>query len=89
MLLTPHLSKIQDVQRLHATMSLLPYKYSLLSRDNYTRMIELQPATNAITDPLHCTIKEVEMTSDLSYSAISYTWGEPSFTEELIIDQMY
>ena len=65
-------------------MSLPPYVYAPLSGHAHTRIIELEPASNP-WEPLHCSIKEVDINLYSDYSAISYTWGEPNFTEELIV----
>lgn len=66
----------------------IPYEYLPLSRDTHTRIIELQPAQST-SEPLYCTIMEAELAKNLDYSAISYTWGMPDFTEELIVDQRF
>ncbi|RYP15873.1 hypothetical protein DL765_005449 [Monosporascus sp. GIB2] len=69
-------------------MSLQPYTYTPLSGNAHTRVIKLQPAKNN-SDPLHCTVGEIKLDTGEPYSAISYTWGQPNFTEKLIIDQTY
>lgn len=66
----------------------IAYEYAPLSKDTHTRVIELQPAKSTV-EPLHCTVIEIEIAKDLDYSAISYVWGAPDFTEDLIVDHVY
>ncbi|KAI1210806.1 heterokaryon incompatibility protein-domain-containing protein [Annulohypoxylon truncatum] len=68
-------------------MGALPqYEYLPLPKSTYTRVLDLQPAidTNA---PLHASLRHVNLDYDLLFDAVSYTWGEPIFNEEIIIDQ--
>ncbi|KAH9233854.1 hypothetical protein K456DRAFT_36617 [Colletotrichum gloeosporioides 23] len=61
------------------------YCHSRLPSKSYTRLIELFPAGD-ISDDLRCRIHVVKQTqAKATYEAISYTWGRPEFTCELIV----
>ncbi|KAI0884939.1 heterokaryon incompatibility protein-domain-containing protein [Annulohypoxylon maeteangense] len=66
--------------------ALPPYEYLPLAKNIHTRVLDLQPAINSGA-PLHATLRHVDLDSDLFFDAVSYTWGEPIFNEELIIDE--
>lgn len=67
------------------------FTYKPLSAEADTRLIELEPAPDA-SSPLQCHIAELCLSSDdlVEYEALSYTWGEPEFTETLhVIEDQY
>ncbi|KAI1746155.1 heterokaryon incompatibility protein-domain-containing protein [Xylaria scruposa] len=66
-------------------LSLQPYRYQPLPASAQTRILVLEPSLDA-SAPLLCRIKEFKVQSDEEFQALSYTWGEPNFTERLIID---
>lgn len=50
------------------------------------RLVELDAATNE-ADPLACRIKHAAFEDErLDFQALSYVWGDPSVTEELLVD---
>ncbi|KAF2256141.1 HET-domain-containing protein, partial [Trematosphaeria pertusa] len=75
------------------TSPLLPYDYTPLPNDDGLRILILEPALN-FSDPLrarmiHRRLRDdvIELESpDPPYHAVSYTWGVPSYTEDLICD---
>ncbi|KAI0901070.1 heterokaryon incompatibility protein-domain-containing protein [Annulohypoxylon nitens] len=69
------------------TEALSPFKYVPLPNHAHTRVLDLQPAIDPDT-PLHASLRYVNLDSDLLFDAVSYTWGEPIFNEEIIIDQI-
>ncbi|KAK8132130.1 hypothetical protein PG999_000303 [Apiospora kogelbergensis] len=85
--------------------SLLPYTYRPLPANAQTRIIELLPSlgsdsltltrkrnresTGSGGDPLRCRLRDFDVRGNEDYEAVSYTWGEPRFTEELIVDEKY
>jgi hypothetical protein len=69
-------------------LPLQPYHYQLLTPSAQTRIIVLEPSLN-VSAPLICRIDELRIESDEGFQALSYTWGEPSFTETLIVDKVY
>lgn len=65
----------------------MPYRYRPLSSDRQIRLLEL---SNGF-DPDEClagTLRVVDIDADdsLPYVALSYTWGQPSFTERVVLD---
>lgn len=64
-----------------------PYHYQPLPSSAQTRVIVLEPSFDA-SAPLICRIDELRIESDEGFQALSYTWGEPSFTETLIVDKI-
>ncbi|KAI1643079.1 HET-domain-containing protein [Daldinia loculata] len=67
----------------------VPYKYLPLSSNAHTRIIKLHPSLDPLA-PIRCSLFEINLDHEKSeYDALSYTWGIPSFTEELIVDQCY
>lgn len=73
-----------------ATLSMassIPYVYTPLPTLNHTRIVELLPAAQQAA-PLICRLVPLDLDSDDSprgYEALSYTWGEPVFSEQLFI----
>ncbi|OTB18706.1 hypothetical protein K445DRAFT_19310 [Daldinia sp. EC12] len=67
-----------------------PYKYRPLSLSAHTRVLELQPSLDQ-SAPICCSLFEVNLDHEgqAEYDALSYTWGAPSFTEEVFIDRSY
>ncbi|XXH00562.1 hypothetical protein Hte_006910 [Hypoxylon texense] len=76
--------------RLNIPPGFLPYTYTPLSPTAQTRVIVLQPALDYSAE-LHCIIHEYDFhdTKIDGYDAVSYTWGEPDFSEELIVDPSF
>lgn len=73
-------------------MTLPAYRHRALSRPSETRVILLEPALEPGA-PLRCDIVHVDRLalhlSDAGpdrYTAVSYTWGEPDFAEDLVVD---
>ncbi|KAK8851192.1 heterokaryon incompatibility protein-domain-containing protein [Apiospora arundinis] len=67
------------------------YEYRSLPANAQTRIIELQPARSDDDPPapLCCRLRDFDVYEDEEYEAISYTWGDPHFTEELVVDDAY
>jgi hypothetical protein len=69
----------------------LPHKHRPLSSRNTFRVIDLQPA-QTFSDPLCCRLIELDASlasprgKTQRYEALSYVWGVPSGTCELICD---
>ncbi|KAF2662177.1 HET-domain-containing protein [Lophiostoma macrostomum CBS 122681] len=62
------------------------YRYTPLSTKDHTRILELEPA-EAEDAPLCCRLREVNVeTENYMYEALSYTWGEPIFSHELMVE---
>jgi len=61
------------------------YQYEPLLSQNEARFIVLEPAKDS-ADPPICSIVQCERTNSLEYSAVSYAWGKPEFSETLEID---
>ncbi|GAW23602.1 hypothetical protein ANO14919_131760 [Xylariales sp. No.14919] len=74
--------------RVLITLPLRPYRYHPLSASAQTRVIVLEPSPSALA-PLACSLEELQIESDEGFQALSYTWGEPSFTETLVVDRLY
>ncbi|KAJ4392292.1 hypothetical protein N0V93_005917 [Gnomoniopsis smithogilvyi] len=71
--------------------TLRPYVYEPLTSDDSIRVISLHPAATRQA-ALRCSIVHYERCVELSradnsrhYSAVSYAWGEPNFTEILTV----
>lgn len=63
----------------------IPYVYTPLPTLNHTRIVELLPAAQQAA-PLICRLVPLDLDSADSprgYEALSYTWGEPVFSEQL------
>ncbi|KAJ8110198.1 hypothetical protein ONZ43_g5933 [Nemania bipapillata] len=74
-------------QRILVSLPLKPYIYQPLPPSAQTRIIVLEPSSDT-SAPLACRIEELNVESDEGFQALSYTWGEPTFTEKLIVDQV-
>jgi hypothetical protein len=61
------------------------YQYEPLRSHNETRFIALEPAIDSANSPI-CSIVQCERTKSLEYSAVSYAWGKPEFSETLEIN---
>ncbi|KAI1130243.1 heterokaryon incompatibility protein-domain-containing protein [Nemania abortiva] len=72
-------------QRKLVSLPLQQYQYQSLPPSAQTRIIVLEPSGDA-SAPLVCKIEELIIESDEGFQALSYTWGEPNFTERLIVD---
>ncbi|KAH0432143.1 hypothetical protein CcaCcLH18_06641 [Colletotrichum camelliae] len=73
--------------------SLPSYRYEPLKHPDSTRVLVLQPA-GSFKSQLLCSIIQYSRQEQLrsidtsrNYSAVSYTWGQPDFSVDLIIDQ--
>ncbi|KAI0867509.1 heterokaryon incompatibility protein-domain-containing protein [Hypoxylon argillaceum] len=75
-------------QRKLLKLPLQPYIYQPLGPSAQTRIIAIEPSADA-TAPIICKIEELNVESDEGFQALSYTWGEPSFTETLVIDRTH
>ncbi|KAI0550343.1 heterokaryon incompatibility protein-domain-containing protein [Xylaria curta] len=64
----------------------MAYVYEPLPQNSHTRVLELSPALDPNT-PLHGNFRFVNLDKDPFYDAISYTWGDPHFTEEIFIGE--
>ncbi|KAK7983567.1 heterokaryon incompatibility protein-domain-containing protein [Apiospora arundinis] len=66
----------------------LEYTYRPLPTNAQTRIIELLPSSpsDEAATPLRCRLRDFNVHGYEDYEAVSYTWGEPHFTEKLIID---
>lgn len=72
-------------QRQLVALPLQPYQYQPLSPSAQTRIIVLEPSLDA-SAPLVCGIEELQLELDKGFEALSYTWGEPSFRETLVVN---
>ncbi|KAK6860420.1 HET-domain-containing protein [Apiospora arundinis] len=77
-----------------ASLALLPYTYHPLPANAQTRIIELFPSPpgSEAETPLRCRLRDFNVYGDMDcedYEAVSYAWGEPRFTEQLIVDDDY
>ncbi|KAK7999672.1 hypothetical protein PG990_012272 [Apiospora arundinis] len=77
-----------------ASSALLPYTYHPLPANAQTRIIELFPSPpgSEAETPLRCRLRDFNVYGDMDcedYEAVSYAWGEPRFTEQLIVDDDY
>ena len=60
----------------------LEYRHESLKHECSIRLLVLQPASSAHA-PLQCDLREVLLSDEPIYEAISYTWGKPVFSKEL------
>ncbi|KAI0179480.1 heterokaryon incompatibility protein-domain-containing protein [Hypoxylon sp. FL1284] len=63
----------------------LPYRYQPLPNDAHTRVLDLQPSIDP-AGPLHGSLRFVNLDSDPFFDALSYTWGNLGWSEEIIVD---
>ncbi|TVY93978.1 Heterokaryon incompatibility protein 6,OR allele [Lachnellula willkommii] len=63
------------------------YEYSRFSDTNSIRLIFLDQAAN-VDDSLRCQLRTVNLDDDdlPEFEAISYAWGEPIFSQQLLVD---
>ena len=62
----------------------MAHQYSTLLYDDSVRLLKLLPASNHVNDQgLGCALEDCRLSDDLSYEALSYTWGQPVFPESL------
>lgn len=69
------------------------YLYQPLSSQTWIRIVHLLPAEK-FDDPLMCNIVHIDRDTNIqstdvqfnSFEAVSYVWGEPSFTHRLVCD---
>lgn len=59
------------------------YKYRRIEQ-GYIRVLILQPGAGS--DPLRCQLDHVPLDEDANFDAISYCWGSPKKTHQLICD---
>lgn len=70
-------------------LGMLPiYVYEALPATTHTRILEIQPSM-CPDAPLQCTLQLLNLDEDPVYEALSYTWGMPSLTEEVVLDQNF
>ncbi|KAF7521098.1 hypothetical protein G7054_g12559 [Neopestalotiopsis clavispora] len=83
-----NLTTLLSQEKFPRTMSEIAFTYQPLSAEADTRIIELQPAPDALY-PLQCRIAELCLSSEdlVDYEALSYTWGQPDFSECLFVLQ--
>ncbi|KAF4956340.1 hypothetical protein FGADI_3917 [Fusarium gaditjirri] len=59
--------------------------YRPLNKDQREiRLLEILP--NSLDGRVNCKLHTVPLTPDLYYTCISYVWGDPTVTEEIIVD---
>lgn len=51
------------------------------------RLLELQPAT-ALSDPINCTLRTVSLSTQPSYIALSYVWGDASVKTPITVNSV-
>lgn len=65
----------------------MAHHYSTLLYGDSVRLLKLLPASNDANDRgLSCGLEDYRLSDDPSYEALSYTWGQPTFPEELHTD---
>ncbi|SMR49464.1 unnamed protein product [Zymoseptoria tritici ST99CH_3D1] len=66
-----------------------PYTYSRIPEDDrWIRIVHLEPAPET-TSPLRATVTTDRLEPRLFYEALSYSWGDPSVTEPLVLDDQH
>lgn len=60
------------------------YRPEPLRHDRSIRLLLLQPASSRDA-PLHCELQEVLLSEKPTYEALSYAWGAPMFSKQLIL----
>lgn len=58
-----------------------PFEYSPLQEPRQIRLLRLYPGLS--DDPLSCELEHVSLDDGPSYEAISYVWGDPTFSHSL------
>ena len=80
-------SDLSDLVEATETLRLTPaleYSHEALKYEQSIRLLVLQPASSAHA-PLQCDLREVLLSDEPVYEAISYTWGKPVFSKELAL----
>ncbi|KAI0894965.1 heterokaryon incompatibility protein-domain-containing protein [Annulohypoxylon nitens] len=64
-----------------------PFAYSPLTSPHHIRLLEVQQDEDD-SAPLRCKLRDTDIDDDarVPYIALSYTWGQPDFTEPLILN---
>ncbi|OCK89379.1 uncharacterized protein K441DRAFT_619769, partial [Cenococcum geophilum 1.58] len=60
------------------------YRYTPLSSLNSIRLLKLERSEEPV--PLKCTVHEADLNNLPKYIALSYVWGDPSFTELIYVN---
>ncbi|KAI1641813.1 heterokaryon incompatibility protein-domain-containing protein [Daldinia loculata] len=66
---------------------LLTYRYPPLTSNRHIRVLEIQHG-DTDSEPLKGSLRNLDLDDDmhLPYAALSYTWGQPDFSEILFLD---
>lgn len=59
--------------------------YRTLSFDSETRLVILLPSKN-FQSPIECRLEHATLGDGRPFEALSYVWGEPSFTATIALD---
>jgi len=59
--------------------------YSQLSDARQIRLLELLPA-ETLEAPLECRLSPASLDANIDFSAISYCWGDPTDTRDVLVD---
>ncbi|TVY45651.1 Heterokaryon incompatibility protein 6,OR allele [Lachnellula occidentalis] len=62
------------------------YQYSPFPDMNSIRLIYLEPWRRDPDEPLRCQLRTASLDTLPPYEAISYAWGEPIFSREILVD---
>ncbi|TVY39650.1 Heterokaryon incompatibility protein 6,OR allele [Lachnellula subtilissima] len=62
------------------------YQYSPFPDTNSIRLIYLEPWRRDPDEPLRCQLRTVSLDNLPPHEAISYAWGEPIFSREILVD---
>jgi len=60
-----------------------PYTNFSTIRDGI-RLLDLQPGSS--DDQICCSLRQVSLRGDLKYTALSYTWGDPTETRLILLN---
>lgn len=72
-----------DLSTMEADLNAL-YPRRLDSKNLQVRLIKVHPGTRR--DQIHCSLGTFSLESGLTYKALSYVWGDPQVTEDVIIN---
>ena len=62
----------------------MAHQYSTLIHDDSIRLLNLPPAGDDLNDSgLSCGLEDCRLSDNPAYEALSYTWGQPIFSEIL------
>ncbi|KAI1139680.1 heterokaryon incompatibility protein-domain-containing protein [Hypoxylon sp. FL0543] len=62
--------------------------YTPLDRScQQVRLIQIEPSTGE-DEPVRCRLDVVELKPDVRYAALSYVWGDPTITEDIIVNDV-